>query len=111
MAPQQPARRSAMTPFTRLALAVLLCLGLVGAAGAGDLTIKLPVPPLPIFVPEPPLFLLPPQLGFHVSVDTPDDIYLVNKRYYVPKGKVWYVGPGYNGPWQIIDIERLPPGL
>ena len=100
-----------MSHFSRFCLAALLCLGLASTTTAGDITIKLPRPPLPIFVPEPPLFLVPPNLGFHVSVDTPDDIFFVDQRYYVPKGAVWYVGPGYNGPWQTIKIDRLPPGL
>lgn len=100
-----------MTRFVRLCLTALLCFGLATAASAGDINIRLPMPPLPIFVPEPPLFLVPPTLGFHVSVDTPDDIFFVDQRYYVPKGDIWYVGPGYNGPWQTIKVDRLPPGL
>lgn len=94
-------------PRTLLLLALLLLPAPPGRAGE----IKIPLPPVPIIVPDPPLFLLPPQLGFRVAVDSPYDLFLVDQRYYVFKDRAWYVGPAYNGPWKAIGIERLPPGL
>lgn len=91
-----------------LLAALLLALPPAGARADG---IRIPLPPVPIIVPEPPLFLLPPQLGFRVAVDTPHDLFIVDSRYYICKDKLWYFGPGYNGPWKPISFDRLPPGL
>ena len=97
-----------MKRSTLLLIALLLAQApFAGWAGG----IKIPLPPVPIIVPDPPLFLQPPQLGFRVAVDTPYDLFIVDNRYYVIKDRVWFVGPGYNGPWQSIGFDRLPPGL
>lgn len=77
-----------------------------------DLNIHLGSPPaVPIIVEEPPLFLVPASLGFQVAVGVPYDMFLIDSRYYLCKGKVWYVAPGYDGPWTAIRHDRLPPGL
>jgi hypothetical protein len=67
--------------------------------------------PAPIIVNEPPLFLVPPSLGFQVAVGVPYDMFLISGRYYLCKEKAWYVAPGYGGPWTGIQRDRLPPGL
>lgn len=90
------------------------CSACFATAAVADVTIRVPTPPLPpvpIIVPEPPLFLLPPALGFRVAVDTPHDLYEIDNRFYVYKQNAWYAGPRYNGPWQPIPFEQLPPRL
>jgi len=67
--------------------------------------------PAPIIVDEPPLFLVPPTLGFQVAVNVPYDMFHIEGRYYLYQNNVWFVGPGYNGPWTGIRHDRLPPGL
>jgi hypothetical protein len=99
-----------MQRFARILLCVA-CGACFATIASADVTIRLPTPPVPIIVPEPPLFLLPPALGFRVAVDTPHDLYEIDKRFYVFKQNAWYAGPRYNGPWQPIRFEQLPPGL
>lgn len=67
--------------------------------------------PAPIIVEEPPLFLVPPTLGFQVAVGVPYDMFFIDGRYYLCKEKAWYVAPGYGGPWAVLKRDRLPPGL
>ncbi|HXV20044.1 MAG TPA: hypothetical protein VD811_03505 [Desulfuromonadales bacterium] len=67
--------------------------------------------PAPIIVEEPPLFLVPPTLGFQVAVGVPYDMFLISGRYYLCRDNTWYVAPGYGGPWGVIQHDRLPPGL
>lgn len=96
-----------MKRFTLLLAAfALLAPGVAGADG-----IRIPLPPVPIIVPDPPLFLVPPQLDFKVAVDSPYDLFLIDNRYYVFKDRSWYVGPAYGGPWKPILFERLPTSL
>jgi len=65
----------------------------------------------PIVVAEPPMFLAPAELGFHVAVGVPYDMFFVDGVYYVCKDHHWYRGPGYRGPWQGVGPKHLPPGL
>jgi hypothetical protein len=73
-----------------------------------------PAPPPPVYherhvvVDEPPLFIEPPQLGFHVSVGTPEDIFFTGNRYYVRRQNVWYAAPHYRGPWTVTRHKTLP---
>jgi hypothetical protein len=57
---------------------------------------------------EPPLFIEPPELGFHVSVGTPEDIFYTGNRYYVRRQNVWYAAPHYRGPWTVTCYNALP---
>ncbi len=67
--------------------------------------------PEPIIVDDPPLFLVPAALGFHVAVGVPYDMFHIEGRYYLQKEEVWYVAPGYGGPWKVTRRDRLPRGL
>lgn len=67
--------------------------------------------PAPIIVDEPPLFLAPPALGFQVAVDVPYDMFRIEGRYYLCKDHVWFVAPGYDGPWSGIRRDHLPARL
>lgn len=103
----------------------LIAFGLLAppALFAGDVGVNLninvghPAPvivapaPVPVVVTEPPLFLVPPTLGFSVAVGVPYDMFFVDGRYYVYKGSRWYSGRDYDGPWTVIVRDRLPPKL
>ena len=65
----------------------------------------------PVMVSEPPLFLAPARLGFQVAVGVPYDLCIVDGRYYLFQANVWYVGSGYNGPWQVVHHDHLPRNL
>lgn len=75
-----------------------------------NINIGAPISP-PVIVPEPPLFLTPSHLGFQVAVGVPEDLFIIGGRFYLHKDNYWRVGPGYNGPWQVIRHDHLPPGL
>ena len=99
-------------------LRLLALLGVLAAApawaGHVDVGIHVNIDaavPVPVVLPEPPLFLTPARLGFQVAVGIPEDLFIVAGRYYLFKDDVWRVGPGYNGPWQVVHREHLPPGL
>lgn len=66
---------------------------------------------VPIIVEEPPLFLMPASLGFHVAVGIPYDMFRINGQFYVFHGQGWYMGSHYNGPWQAVSYDHLPRGL
>jgi hypothetical protein len=80
------------------------------AAGEVHVNVNVGIPaPVPIIVVEPPLFLVPPSLGFAVAVDA--DLFHIDNRYYSCRNGIWYVGPRFNGPWTGIRHDRLPRGL
>lgn len=71
-----------------------------------------PVPVGPaVVIEEPPVFLVPPALGFSVAVGVPYDLFYISGMYYFYSGGVWYRGPYYNGPWVLVKHKHLPPGL
>ena len=62
-----------------------------------------------VVIPNPPLFITPPRLGFYVGVETPYDIVFAYDVYYLYYSNSWYRSAGYNGPWVIVHYESLPP--
>lgn len=97
-------------------LALIMASSMPWQAQAGDnVTIRLPAPPLPpipkitLRVPPPMVWLPIPQV--YVARDTPHQIFYHEDRYYLFHEDRWYVGPGYEGPWAIVHVGLLPPGL
>lgn len=97
---------------------LLLAAALMGAplAQAADVGFNLDLhvgshPESLIVVRERPMFLAPAELGFHVAVGVPYDMFMVSGSYYVCKDNRWYRGPGYNGPWEGVGPKHLPRGL
>jgi len=66
---------------------------------------------LNVNVGEPPVFIAPPSLGFYVAVGVPYDMFLIDTNYYMYRGGGWYVSSGYNGPWAVVQYNRLPRSL
>jgi hypothetical protein len=102
-----------MKKFVLLVAATLLA---VPAAHAGEVGFDFDLhignrAEAPIVVQEPPLFLAPPELGFHVAVGVPYDMFFVSGNFYLCRGDRWSVAPHYDGPWQGVGPRHLPPGL
>lgn len=65
----------------------------------------------PVVIEEPPVFVMPPVLGFYVAVGIPYDMLFVSNFYYLHRGNAWYRAPHYNGPWVVTPYRSLPPGI
>jgi hypothetical protein len=57
---------------------------------------------------EPPLFIEPPELGFHVAVGIPQNIFFVGNTYYLFRNNAWFAAPHYRGPWVVTRYNALP---
>jgi hypothetical protein len=55
-----------------------------------------------------PLFIQPPELGFHVAVGIPQDIFFYNNNYYLYQGNAWFISPYYRGPWHVTRYNSIP---
>lgn len=102
-----------MKKIVLLLAAVLLA---APAAYAGDVGFDLDLhignrTSAPIIVEEPPLFLVPPELGFEVAVGVAFDMFHIDGRFYLCREGRWYAAPYYDGPWQGVGPKHLPPGL
>lgn len=62
-----------------------------------------------VVIPNPPVFIMPPSLGFHVGVGVPYDIVFAYDNFYLYYGTTWYRASGYAGPWTIVQYDSLPP--
>jgi len=92
--------------------ALLLATMLLPGLRADEVKIKIPLPPAPrIVLPAPPPMIWLPQLRVYVAHDTPHSIFFHDGHYYLFHQNVWYLGPGYAGPWTVINVRQVPPGL
>lgn len=82
---------------------------------ADDNRIKLPAPPLPplpkIVLPSPPPMVWLPTLQVYVAHNSPHQLFHHERQYYLHHQDVWYIGPGYAGPWTVVKHKQVPPGL
>jgi hypothetical protein len=104
---------SVMKKLLLLLVAVLFSSSTVFAGDAGvdfDLHVS-NRGPAPIIVPTPPLFLVPPDLGFEVAVGVNFDMFHIDGRFYQCREGYWYAAPRYDGPWEGVGPKHLPPGL
>lgn len=62
----------------------------------------------PIVIERPPVFLLPPRLGFYVAAGVGYDMFYLGNRYYLHHGNIWYSSPYYNGPWVTVHYGGVP---
>jgi hypothetical protein len=92
----------------------------------GNRPAVVPLPPTPVYEPAPvyqeppayqeeteameapPLFIQPPELGFHVAVGIPQDIFFYNNNYYLYQGNTWFTSPCYRGPWHMTRYNSIP---
>ena len=87
-----------------------------GSAGppvqAGDVNVNINIGPPPVVVmAAPPTMLFLAEPGIFVAVGAPYDIFFFDARYYYFHAGYWFWGPGYNGPWILVQVHLLPPGL
>lgn len=88
---------------------------------AGDDKIKIPTPPLfpkivlkappKIVLPAPPPMVWLPGPQVYVAHNSPHRIFFHDGRYYLFNEGIWYIGPGYAGPWAHAEPRQVPPGL
>jgi len=62
----------------------------------------------PVVIDRPPVFLLPPKLGFYVAAGVGYDMFYIGNRYYLNNGNIWYSSSYYNGPWVNISYNSIP---
>lgn len=62
----------------------------------------------PISITAPPLFILPPRLGFYVAAGVGYDMFYAGNTYYLYHGNAWYSSPYYNGPWVVVKYGTVP---
>jgi hypothetical protein len=77
-------------------IAVVLAMASTAPTGVnGDATITQPavtIGPPKVVIPNPPLFITPPRLGFYGGVETPYDIVFAYDIYYLYYGKLLVPG-------------------
>ena len=64
---------------------------------------------LNVSFPNPPLFVMPPHLGFYVGVGTRYDIAFAYDYFYLYHDKKWYRALNCQGPWAAVPVNGLPP--
>ncbi len=100
-----------MTMKSRV-LGLVVFMGLAATPGLAQVSVNVHIgEPPPVVVYSPPTMVLMPEPQMYVAVGVPYDIYFVSGRYYYLQSGHWFFGPGYNGPWTYVAVERLPPGL
>jgi len=94
----------------RCVVGFFLLVATTSAAAQVSVNVNIGQPP-PIAVYSPPTMVLLPEPQMYVAVGVPYDIYFMSGRYYYLHNGRWFWGPGYDGPWTYVVVEKLPPGL
>jgi hypothetical protein len=59
-------------------------------------------------LPAPPSFVIVPGTPVAYAPAVPANYFFYGSQYYVFTGGVWYMGPGYNGPWVAVAPGYVP---
>lgn len=82
-----------------------------GGPTAADIDVHVHVAPPVVVLPAPPPMVWLPGPHIYIAHGAPHRIFFNSDRYYLFHDNVWFVGPGYGGPWSRVKIKQLPPGL
>lgn len=64
--------------------------------------------PPPIVVSAPPAVVMIPGSQVHFVPDPNIDVFFYGGYWWSPRGAQWYRARAYNGPWGVIDLQRVP---
>ena len=97
--------------FSIYSLAALWLWAVAGNIQAADVSVNINIPAPVVRLPAPPHMVWLPTPRIYVALESPHQIFFDDDHYYLYDHDVWYVGPGYGGPWARIKTHHLPPGL
>jgi hypothetical protein len=66
-----------------------------------------PPPPAYVFDSEPEVIVVPSTRVYYVP-EQDFDLYRYGRYWYINRGGWWYRAPGYRGPFQSIEYDRVP---
>ena len=64
--------------------------------------------PPPIVVSAPPAVVMIPGSQVHFVPDPNIDVFFYGGYWWSPRGEQWYRARAYNGPWGVIELQRVP---
>lgn len=101
-----------------IALAGILLLAVMGLVPAGtaladsvSIGINTGNLNLGISVGEPPKLVVVPGTPVQYAPAVTANYFFYGNRYYLFHNETWYIASGYNGPWTVIAIQRVPPPI
>jgi hypothetical protein len=106
-----PLRYQQAKRLVTVGFAGLWLLAASGLAHAADVSVQINVPGPVIALPAPPHMVWLPSPHVYIAFGSPHQIFFDDDNYYLYDHDVWYIGPGYGGPWARTQVNRLPPGL
>ena len=86
-----------------LAVAALMPSFLLATAGHAGVSVH-----IGIDLPGPPELVPVPGTAVLYAPAVPANYFFYAGQYYAFEAGVWYVGPGYNGPWGVVAPELVP---
>lgn len=73
-----------------------------------EVSVSVNLGPPPIVMSAPPEVVMIPQSRVHF-VPAPDiDVFFYDGYWWSPRGERWYRARAYNGPWGVIERQRVP---
>ncbi len=75
---------------------------------ATDVHVGINIGPPPVVIESPPRLVVVPGSPVTYAPDLPYGYYFYDGRYWLFHDDRWYSGPGYNGPWTVVAVERVP---
>ena len=89
--------------------AIAAAVGFSGPARAEvSVGINVNLGPPPIVVSAPPAVVMIPHSQVHFVPDPNIDVFFYGGYWWSPRGEQWYRARAYNGPWGVIELQRVP---
>jgi hypothetical protein len=88
-------------------VAISAAVGLSQPARAG-VSVNINLGPPPIVVAAPPEVVMIPGSQVHFVPDPQIDVFFYGGYWWSPRGDRWYRARAYNGPWGVIERNRVP---
>ncbi|MBF8259415.1 MAG: hypothetical protein HW377_1789 [Actinobacteria bacterium] len=91
-----------------LAVAIMAAAWGFSETARAEVSIGINIGPPPIMVAEPPGVVMIPRSQVHFVPDPNIEVFFFNGYWWSPRGDRWYRARAYNGPWGVIERNRVP---
>jgi hypothetical protein len=83
----------------------------IGVSSPADEPMVVPSGPPPIAATERPRLVFVTQYGIYFAPDLDVDLYFDRGVWFYFYDNAWYQSSDYRGPWTLVQVKQLSPGL
>jgi len=104
-------KRKSLLVIISMALALSGCHVIAVSSPGHRPVVVVPAGPPAIVVTERPRLVFVSEHGIYFAPDLEVDLYFDHGLWFYFYDNAWYKSSDYQGPWTVVEVKRLPPGL